>query len=206
MPGIAIQTDNATAQQVTTQKAEQIELIKVIGQRMEKARLLNGLSQKKAAGLLGYKNSSKLAKIENASDTHSVPFMLVNKASVLYQVSMDYLYGHTTIWERNPIAAQQKQVEQWLFQHYDRAQMEEARQIDNIFKRVTELEKIASKSAKRAVENLNTLERMIDINPGCEDTLKGLAKLQRLLVETAEEMVGIDNQLKKYKSWQQNQK
>jgi len=183
--------------QFITGKVEQKKLIKIVGQRMIMARELNGLSQKKAAALLGYKNSSKLAKIENASDTCSVPFLKIHEASRVYKVSMDFLYGDSDYWERNPIEAQQKQVEQWLFHHYDNAKNEESKQLDNVFKKVADLEAVVSKSAKRAIENVKTLERMIVINPGCEDDLKLLAKLQRLLIETAEEAVGIDKALKK---------
>lgn len=182
------------------QKEEQHALIQMIGKRMTTARLLNGFSQKKAAGLLGYANSSKLAKIEKASDTNSVPFMLISKAAVVYDVSLDYLYGLSQVWNRNSVLAQQELVKGWLFNQYDTAQFEEASRINDVFKRVTDLEQAASKSANRAIENVKTLERMIEINPGCEDELKLLAKLQRLLIETAEEAMGIDRKLKRYES------
>ena len=197
MPEIAVKTKEF---KLNAQRAEQKKLIKIVGQRMIMARELNGFSQKKAANLLGYKNSSKLSKIEKASDTNSVPFMLVHKASRVYKVSMDFLYGDSDEWERNPIEAQKSQVEQWLFHEFYIAQKEEAYRMNNVFKRVTELEQIISKSAARAIENVKTLERMIVINPGCEDDLKLLAKLQRLLIETAEEAAGIDLELKRNKA------
>ncbi|NOR71261.1 MAG: helix-turn-helix domain-containing protein, partial [Methylomarinum sp.] len=73
---------------------------------MAEARMLCGYTQRKAARLLGYSNSSKLAKIENSSDTDSVPFMLIHKASNVYNVSMDYLYGLSTVYERDTVLAQ----------------------------------------------------------------------------------------------------
>ncbi|MFK5950339.1 MAG: hypothetical protein QM500_16395 [Methylococcales bacterium] len=177
-------------------KKEQLELVKVIGVRMVEARKLCGLTQINAAKLLGYSNSSKLAKIENASDTDSVPFMLIHKASGVYKVSMDFLYGVTDVYERDPVLAQQKQIEQWLFNQYSTIREDESKQLKTVLKRVVDLEGVAANSAKRAVKNIETLERMIVINPECENNLKGLAKLQRLLIETAEEAVEIDRQLK----------
>jgi transcriptional regulator with XRE-family HTH domain len=91
-----------------SQWTRQTEIVKTFGARMVEARELCGYSQKKAAKLLGYRNSSKLAKIEAASDTNSVPLWLIPKAAEVYEVSIDYLFGVSACWQREPIAAQEK--------------------------------------------------------------------------------------------------
>lgn len=82
-------------------RTEQSALVRTIGQRMREARELCNMSQQTAAEALGYANSSKLAKIENATDTNSVPICLLPKAAKLYDVSADFLFGLTSDWERD---------------------------------------------------------------------------------------------------------
>lgn len=82
------------------QKHEQAALVRTIGARMREARDLCNMSQIVAAEELGYANSSKLAKIEGATDTNSVPMYIVLRAAKLYDVSTDFLFGLTDDWER----------------------------------------------------------------------------------------------------------
>lgn len=74
-------------------------LVKTIGERMKAARELCNMSQLEAALSLGYSNSSKLNKVENATDTVSVPFWVIRDAALLYDVSTEYLYGLSDDWE-----------------------------------------------------------------------------------------------------------
>lgn len=82
-------------------KVDQAEVVRTIGERFREARELCNMSQQRAAEALGYANSSKLAKIEGATDTNSVPLHLIPKAARLYDVSTDFLFGLTTDWERD---------------------------------------------------------------------------------------------------------
>lgn len=74
-------------------KREQFDLVRVIGSRMREARELTNMSQSVAARRLGYRAPGKLAKIENASDTCSVPAWTILRAARLYDVSIDFLFG-----------------------------------------------------------------------------------------------------------------
>lgn len=79
-------------------KIEQSEIVKVIGTRLREARELCNMSQSVAATRFGYANSSKLAKVENATDTNSAPVWLILRASEVYEVSVDYLLGAGGYW------------------------------------------------------------------------------------------------------------
>jgi hypothetical protein len=80
-------------------RKQQAELVRVIGRRLVEARDLCNLSQQVAARRLGYVNSSKLSKVEGATDTNSVPLWLIVRAAKLYDVSVDFLFGLTDDWE-----------------------------------------------------------------------------------------------------------
>lgn len=82
-----------------TLKHRQAELVITIGQRMKESRELCNLSLSEAARLLGYTNPSKLSKVENATDTLSVPFWLIPQAAKLYDVSTEFLFGLSDEWE-----------------------------------------------------------------------------------------------------------
>jgi hypothetical protein len=72
-------------------KVEAARLNQVFGERMYKARVeINGWSQQHAARLLGYSNSSPLAKIEMGG---KFPQWLPGAAAKAYNVTTDFLLG-----------------------------------------------------------------------------------------------------------------
>jgi len=82
-------------------KAE-IELIKIIGQRLAAARDLCRFTIKEAAPMLGV-TPLLLGKIEKGTNIKFIPQTLIYKASTVYGVSIDFLYGTTEDWELDPI-------------------------------------------------------------------------------------------------------
>ncbi len=97
------------------------DLLKTIGDRMRKARELNCFSQTDAAKLLGYQNSSKLSKIEKATNSKNVPLAVLVKAANIYQVSLDYLFGRSEDWGTSPRATQQREASAWVFDEWEKA-------------------------------------------------------------------------------------
>ena len=77
----------------------QAELVKTIGLRLKASRELCNLSLSEAARRLGYANPSKLSKVENATDTNSVPIRLIRDAAKVYEVSTEFLFGLSDEWE-----------------------------------------------------------------------------------------------------------
>ncbi len=184
----------------SSMRSKQIQVVKVFGERVREARELCGFSQVKAAELLGYQNSSKLAKIEGATDTNSIPIWLIVRAAHIYDVSCDFLFGISDDWERDPVVSQQRQIGRWLFEHWEKAKLAEVNAIRMLSNKICTLEKMASKLLKRSQENLEMLRKVQELNPETFDDLKGGAKLLRLLTETAEDAMSISYELKRYKA------
>jgi transcriptional regulator with XRE-family HTH domain len=178
---------------------DQAQIVKTFGDRMIQARELCGISQQRAAELLGYANSSKLAKIEAASDTNSVPLWLIPKAAEIFGVSVDFLFGVSDDWDRDPIKSQERQVGQWLEAHWKRAQEAQADAFKALHAKQVELSEAIARTKARAKENLQQVERVRELNPEF-DELKGGAKLLRLLTETAEEAMGLGYELNKLRA------
>jgi transcriptional regulator with XRE-family HTH domain len=192
---------NKLTNNAATRRALQIEAVKAFGARMKEARDICGYSQIKAAELLGYENSSKLAKIEGATDTNSVPLWLIIKAAHTYDVSIDFLFGMSNDWERDPVVSQQRQVGAWLFEHWERAKIAEVNAIRVLQNKISAIEKVASRLLIRSKDNVEAIEKVQELNPGEFEELRGGAKLLRYLQETAEDAMGLSYELKKVKGF-----
>lgn len=95
-------------------KAEQAELVRVIGDRLRESREMCNLSQSESAKRMGYANPSKLSKVEGATDTNSVPLWLIVRAAKVYEVSVDFLFGLSDDFEnREPPGAQSWLLDAW---------------------------------------------------------------------------------------------
>jgi transcriptional regulator with XRE-family HTH domain len=178
---------------------DQAYIVKTFGDRMIQARELCGISQQRAAELLGYANSSKLAKIEAASDTNSVPLWLIPKAAEIYGVSVDYLFGVSDDWERDPIKSQERQIGQWLEDRWQQVRDAQDHAFKALHAKQTELSEAIARTKRRAKENLEQVERVRQNNRAFDD-LRGGAKLLRLLAETAEEAMGLGYELNKLRA------
>lgn len=84
-----------------TMDKDEVALIRVIGQRMAEARNLCGYTQKKAAQLLEIK-SSMLGRFEAGINLRYIPLRVIHRASKLYDVSLDFLYGESNDFELAP--------------------------------------------------------------------------------------------------------
>lgn len=84
-------------------RAEQLMIAAAIGERLREARILAGYNQLTAAALLGYSNSSKLAKIEMGKESSQIQLWVIKRAAQLYDVSVDYLLGITDAPESESI-------------------------------------------------------------------------------------------------------
>jgi transcriptional regulator with XRE-family HTH domain len=180
-------------------RIDQAHVVKTIGERLRAARELCGYSQQKAAKLLGYSNSSKLAKIEAASDTNSVPLWLIPKAAEVYQVSIDFLFGVSECWQRDPVAAQEQQIGQWLEAHWREVKDAQDQAFKALHDQQAELSAAVDRTLRRSKENLQQVERVRQNNKAFDD-LRGGAKLLRLLAETTEDAMGLDYELKKLRT------
>lgn len=172
--------------------AEQATIARQIGARLREAREMQGMSQTRAALLLGYQNSSKLAKVEAGIDcgkpSRQIPIWLLRKASMIYQVSLDYLFGTTETMEssgdeeRNH--AQQELIllmrEDWERQRWRDMLVTRAMQ-----ERVDAIERMIVMMCEQAEQAEESVDRMQELNPELWEELAGGARLERTVRATA---------------------
>ncbi len=73
----------------------------IVGQRLQFARALAGLSTAEAAQKLGINSPSRLSRAEHPSHPEGITPRLLADAAQAYNVSADYLLGLTEDWERD---------------------------------------------------------------------------------------------------------
>ena len=157
-----------------TPKEEQAALVKTIGARLREARELCTMSQQRAAEALGYLNSSKLAKIEGASDTNSIPLPLITRAARLYDVSVDFLFGAADDWE--PLI--ERDVTQWLLRAWESARRRDLEHLERLHRRVRAVGQAVLEMVDSAGAVHGALQSVREKNEVFDDLLAG----NRLLV------------------------
>lgn len=150
-------------------KREQAELVRAFGARMREAREMCNLSQTAAARRLGYANSTKLAKVENASDTNSVPLWLIVRAANLYDVSVDFLVGATEGFERDPMERDAISIHRWLLAEREKQAARELAVLYQVGGALTELSNLTEKLSSAVDEMLTAVLRFWERNREFED-------------------------------------
>lgn len=164
-------------------KAADVELRKVFGERMYKARVeFNGWNQLHAAKMLGFSNSSPLAKIEmGEAFSRTMPTI----AARVYRVSTDYLLGVSDFeYECRPPGTEWESViinaNQAFFQV---AMNDHARALARIGRAtsvsVDGLAKIMAASSKTK----EVFERIVELNPEAWGEVKGGTRLEAVILE-----------------------
>ncbi|GAB4059238.1 helix-turn-helix transcriptional regulator [Uliginosibacterium sediminicola] len=163
-------------QVVPLSKADQFAVVKIIGSRMREARELCGLSVTTAAERLGYKNPSKLSKIENSTDTISVPVWTIRRAAEVYEVSCDYLFGLSSDWEVGARADQERGVSQWMFDAWEAARRRDMETLKKLHDRVQAMNEVIGQMLASGEATAAALARFKELNPSFED-MRGSATL-----------------------------
>lgn len=171
-------------------ETERSGLAKSIGNRMREAREIAGMSQSEAARLLGYANSSKLAKVEMGTDTNSVPLWLIKRASRLYEVSIDFLFGESDDWELSAQACQERDVSKWVFDAWNQARERDMEILRRLNQRFDGLSGAINKSVSASEDVRAAWDRIIALNPKFEDEVRGggrlLSAIERLMMISSE--------------------
>ena len=157
---------------------EQAALVKTIGARLRYAReTLCNLSQQEAARRLGYENPSKLSKIENASDTNSVPLWMICKAAKVYGVSIDFLFGLTSDWEPDLRMASNEEAARWVFEAWEIHRRRDMRVVKRLSDQQLEIARSSTSSLQNAERIHAALVDFRRLNPSFDTEMRGSAKL-----------------------------
>lgn len=154
-------------------RMEQAATVKTIGARMRQARELCNLSQSAAARRLGYSNPSKLSKVEGATDTNSVPLWLIVRASSVYEVSIDFLFGVTDDWEIGARMTQERATSAWLFDAWEKARQRDMDVLRKLHNKVEAMEEAIALMLAATDDVGAALARFAELNPVFEDMKAG---------------------------------
>lgn len=190
MLGTDIDREHALPAFGTDFKKEQAALVKTIGARMREARELCNLSQQVAAERLGYMRSAKLSKVEGAMDTCSVPLHLIDRASRLYGVSIDFLFGASDDWDESV----HRPAGEWLASALEKSRLRDLELIACLHAEV----RLVSTLIPEVVERARGVEAAIaffrEINPDFDDCRGGakvLGSVERLISSATGALSGL---------------
>ncbi len=154
-------------------RLRQLELVKTVGARLRAAREMNNWSQIEAARRLGYSNSSKLSKVENATDTNSVPLWLIRDAARIYDVSVDYIFGLAKDWETGV----PRGLSGWILDEWEHQRRRDAAALATLAARVDACVTLIPALAADALAVRAGLDRLAELNPDAWPEIRGAGRL-----------------------------
>lgn len=127
---------------------DKIQAAQIFGKRMREAREINLLTLSDAAKLFGYRNPSMLSKIENNNHRgkSNISILLVIKASGIYGVSIDFLFGLSEDWERDAQVSREREIASWMQSALEKKHIQELDEIRALNKRVDTVAQAVSAS------------------------------------------------------------
>lgn len=141
-------------------RREQASIVKTIGARLKSSRELSNLSLSEAARRLGYSNPSKLSKVENATDTNSVPLWLIRDAAQLYDVSTEFLFGLSEDWE----CGAHRGMTPYLLDQWERMRNRDLRALITLQQRIEAVTAVIPAIRRDAQEVIDAISRLGDLN------------------------------------------
>lgn len=178
-------------------KAEQANLVRIIGQRMREAREMTNLSQLEAAEKLGYKTSAKLSKIEGATEG-SVPLLTIIKAASLYEVSTDYLIGVVEDWEVDKNHTIDNEKSAWVLEAWE---MQRRRDIETMMwlkHRVDAIDQSIPEVHKALIRFQSAFDSFTELNPYLED-MKGAIQFTIAIKQVSDMVTASNNEHESYR-------
>lgn len=147
----------------------QAELVKTIGARLKASRELCNLSLSEAARRLGYANPSKLSKVENATDTNSVPIRLIRDAARVYEVSTEYIFGLSDDFE----AGVPRGMTPHLLDQWDRMRSRDLQALIALQKKIEAATAVIPTIQRDAQNVIDAINRLTDLNGDAFVDLRG---------------------------------
>ena len=147
---------------------------------MRQARELCNLTQIEAAKRLGYANSSKLSKVERATDTYSLPIWLLVRAAKVYEVSLDYLFGVSESFDLSSRMSQERAVSSWLFEEFKKRQTQDMVVLRRLHTRIETMSRVASTIFDQADRVEESFARFRQRNPNFDEMPAGATLVSRI--------------------------
>lgn len=162
------------------QSKEENFISRTIGQRLRESRELSNYMQNQAAFLLGI-DPKELASYENAVDLDgSIPNWLILKASAIYDVSIDYLYGASEDWELDPIIRNERDLLSIVNKIHIQDHAEQLAKILAIENKIS-VSTDAVKELEPAIKGIDeAMSRFRELNPKFDDMPAGSTLLKRI--------------------------
>ena len=177
---------------------ERSALAKSIGKRLKEAREVAGMSQNFAAHKFGYANSSKLAKIEGGTDTNSVPLWLIARASRLYEVSIDFIFGESDDWELSAQACIERDVSKWVYDYWEQARKRDMEIIWRLQNRIKVFRDSVADMLGSSEELRAAVQRFIELNPDFENEMRGGSRVISAVQRVNDVSGGANHKLKRF--------
>lgn len=176
-----------------------LQLISVIGSRMREAREIAGMQQIHAAKLLGYKNSSRLNKIENSQNVASISLHIILTAAKIYDVSTDFLLGSSDEWERDARVAGESNAMSHILELWNEQHLKDLNAIRRNENRVNTLCSAVSTYSNSVMHCRKSLNIFMERNKGFDD-MKAGATLVNAICGLENAVYNSMAQLKRYKA------
>jgi transcriptional regulator with XRE-family HTH domain len=162
---------------IQNSREKERNLARVIGNRLKYSReTLCGISQLKASEKLGISNTL-LALLEHGTDGRKPSHETMVKASRLYKVSLDYIYGETEEFETDIDEVHERHIQSWVLNELESQAINNlniTRKIGNRIAVVSNAAKFAIEYAKEIGEAVDTIRKL---NPNFDDDIRGGSKL-----------------------------
>lgn len=136
---------------------------------MKLAREMNNLNQIDVYRQFGHKNTSMLAKIEGGKISRSMRFTTTVRASRIYGVSIDFLFGESEDWERDAQMSQEHETSRWFESQMDNMRVIELNIMRTISKRIVTLGSATNIALGSSREVLDAFNSFVSIHPEVED-------------------------------------
>jgi len=179
-------------------KKQQDHLVCILGKRLRQSREMCNITLTKAAQLLGYRNPSKLSKVERAYDTHSVPLWLIERAAKLYDVSIDFLFGRSDDFETSSRMYVERETAQWVFQAWETARKRDMQIVHGLINRIEHIGQATLQLYSAGGQLQTAMQRFVELNPEFEN-MRGGARMLAAVNTIHDQTHTARNQLSRFK-------
>ena len=177
-------------------KHARADTVKTIGERLKLARELCAYSQVEAARRLGYKNPSRLSKLEHATDVKTIPTQIIIKAAQVYDVSADYLLGLSDDWEADERVLPDRVLAGFVSECWEAARARDLAAVVHLKKQVATIETVSAEVVKATQDAKSALARFQELNPRFQDMSAG-ARLVHYIDRATDTALSMRNRLER---------